>query len=391
MFHHRRPLGRALLIVLLPAVMIVSGAFAAAAIAAPGDAQLSMGDTFSMLIKPDGSLYAWGNNQYGQLGLDTFATTLALRVGSETDWANVATGSVHTIAVKTDGTLWAWGNNAFGQLGLGDLVDRDTPTQVGTDTDWAAVAGGAALLVRTEDRRVTLGLGPERPTASSASATRTCAWPRRVSAWTPTGRWSTAVGSSPPRSRRTARLWAWGRNDNYELGQGDVTDRHVPTQIGTDTDWSRVGSSNRDSRALKNDGTLWAWGYNHYGQLGLGDVVTRHVPTEVVGASWDLLSAGDDSTFATQPDGSLWAWGDNTYGQLGQGDYDHRSVPTRVGTGTDWAIVCFGNDHGGAVKSDGGLWMWGKNTSAQLGLGDTYESPASDVRVLRGRLHRSYD
>ena len=365
----RRPLRRTLHILPLLVAILAGGALSSAALAAPTQPQLAMGDTYSLLIKADGSLWAWGNNQYGQLGIEKSFSLFPARVGSDTDWASVATGSVHTLALKTDGTLWAWGFNAYGQLGLGDLVDRTVPTRVGTDADWAAIGTGlrfsfglktdGSLWAWGQNDYGQLGLG---------DVTRREA-PTRVGMDTD---WAMVDGGGQFAAgvKTDGTLWTWGQNHRYQLGQGDLTERHDPTQIGTDTDWAWVGCSDNDSRARKDDGSLWSWGYNNLGQLGVGDTVTRHVPTQVDG-TWGQMVVGDDSTLALLPGGTLWAWGDNTYGQLGQGDRDYRDVPSAVGTDSDWVIVGSGHDHVGAVKADGGLWMWGKNASYQLGLGDT--------------------
>ena len=367
MFVRRRPHGRPIMFMLLVAMML-TGAFAAVASAAPTKPQLAMGDTYSMLIKPDGSLWAWGNNQYGQLGLGVYVSARPARVGSATDWESVATGSVHTLAVKTDGTIWAWGRNNYGQLGLGDLDDRTAPTQVGTDSDWAAVAAGLRFSFALKDDGTLWAWGLNDFGQLGVGDTDSRLVPTQVGLDTD---WAMVDGGGQFAAavKTDGTMWAWGRNHLYQLGQGDTTDRPVPTQVGDDTHWVWVGASDNDCRALTDTDGLWSWGYNNYGQLGLADLVTRQVPTQVDG-SWDLMTVGDDSTLATLPDGSLWAWGDNTYGQLGQGDTDHRDAPTAVGSDKDWVVVGSGHDHVGAIKNDGGLWMWGKNNSLQLGLGD---------------------
>ena len=88
----------------------------------------------SVALKRDGTLWAWGENSYGQLGVgDTTDRSSPTQVGSAHDWAAIAPGgsdSYDTLALKKDGTLWAWGFNRFGQLGLGDTTDRLTPTPV---------------------------------------------------------------------------------------------------------------------------------------------------------------------------------------------------------------------------------------------------------------------
>ena len=371
MFGRRRPWGRKLLILSFLVAMIVGGGSAAAASAAPGP-QLAMGDTFSMLIKPDGTLWAWGNNQYGQLGLGVYYSVRPAPVGSASDyWADVATGDYHVVAVKTDGTLWAWGRNTYGQLGLGtaDADPHPTPTQVGTDADWASVATGlrftfalktdGSLWAWGQNTNGQLGLGDTTLRQAPVRVGMDTDWAMVDGG----GQFAAAV-------KTNGTLWTWGLNDKYQLGQGDTTARYVPTQVGTDVDWASVACSDNDSRALKTTGSLWSWGYNNWGQLGLGDQATRNVPIQV-GGTWGVTVVGDDSTLALMPNGTLRAWGDNTYGQIGQNDREFRAAPASVGSASDWAFVGSGHDHVGAVKSDGGLWVWGKNGAYQLGLGDT--------------------
>ena len=88
-------------------------------------------------------LWAWGNNNYGQLGTgDTASRSSPVQVGTLTNWRSVSCGSTHTVAIKTDGTLWAWGANSNGELGTGDTASRSSPVQVGTSNNWISVACG---------------------------------------------------------------------------------------------------------------------------------------------------------------------------------------------------------------------------------------------------------
>jgi alpha-tubulin suppressor-like RCC1 family protein len=90
-----------------------------------------------------GTLWAWGCNDYGQLGLnDNDNRSFHNQVGVMNDWRDITCGASYTVAIKKDGTLWAWGYNDDGQLGLGDTNDRHSPTQVGDMNDWSKVACG---------------------------------------------------------------------------------------------------------------------------------------------------------------------------------------------------------------------------------------------------------
>ena len=110
----------------------------------------------TMALKTDGTLWSWGNNSDGQLGLSNgTARSSPTQVGTETTWGNgmydgytnggdytFTLGGKQGLAVKTDGTLWAWGKNGEGNLGHNNRNDRNSPTQTGASTNWGGVAGG---------------------------------------------------------------------------------------------------------------------------------------------------------------------------------------------------------------------------------------------------------
>ena len=287
----------------------------------------------SLAIKNDGSLWAWGRNDKGQLGIggsNDKARPTPVRVGADNNWAEVKAGDGYTHALKTDGSLWAWGGNEEGQLGLGDSglwTFRNAPTRVGADNNWAAVSAGFMH---------TLALK--------------------------------ADGS----------LWAWGGNGGAQLGLGNYgpgADRNAPTRVGAANDWKAVSAGGDHSLAIKTDGSLWAWGFGNYGQLGVGDNgygAFRDIPTRVGAASdWKAVSAGDTHTVALKTDGSLWAWGWNEYGQLGIASNIDKSSPVRVGPANNWAAALACHLHSLALKTDNSLWAWGSNFDGQLGVSDT--------------------
>jgi alpha-tubulin suppressor-like RCC1 family protein len=329
----------------------------------------------SLALKRDGTLWAWGYNSSGQLGLgNTTNRSTPTQVGTSTDWIAIAAGGYHSLALKRDGTLWVWGRNDFGQLGLGDTTNRSTPTQVGTSTDWIAIAaGGYHSLALKRDGTLwawgrndfgQLGFPFTRPHLVNQDTD----WSIATSTITST----ISVSNHFMALKQNGTLWAWGNNSSGQLGLGNTTNRSTPTQVGTSTDWIAIAAGDSHSLALKRDGTLWAWGYNYYGQLGLGDYNNRSTPTQVgTSTDWIAIAAGDFHSLALKRDGTLWAWGYNYYGQLGLGNTTNRSTPTQVGTSTDWIAIAAGAFHSLALKRDGTLWAWGYNSSGQLGLGNT--------------------
>jgi len=110
---------------------------------------VSMGYNHTAAIKTDGTLWTWGDNAYGQLGNGSSGVDMSspVQVGSGTSWSKTVCGDQYVLAIKTDGTLWSWGYNNNGQLGLGDITDRSSPTQVGGGTDWDDVGAGSEFAV----------------------------------------------------------------------------------------------------------------------------------------------------------------------------------------------------------------------------------------------------
>jgi alpha-tubulin suppressor-like RCC1 family protein len=112
-------------------------------------ATVSAGNNFSVAVKTNGTFWAWGFNESGQLADGTTTTSQTPKqVGLLTNWLQVSAGKTGFAAgVKTDGTLWTWGNNESGQLGLGDTTNRLTHRQVGTSTSWKTVCAGGAHII----------------------------------------------------------------------------------------------------------------------------------------------------------------------------------------------------------------------------------------------------
>jgi len=302
-------------------------------------AAVAAGAVHSLALKKNGSLWAWGGDLGGALGVGTMTGIIRstpVRIGEANDWATVAAGSISSRALKKDGSLWAWGRNDYGALGDGTTTDRNAPVRVGNSNDWAAVSAGIFH--------------------------------------------SLAL-------KKDGTLWAWGGNDTGVLGDGTTTDRHAPVQVGTASDWAAPAPGYWHVLAIKNDGSLWAWGDNFAGKLGDGNVTNGPpytcAPVRVGTASdWAAVAGGEDHTIALKKDGSLWAWGDNYEGQLGNGtsDYDAHPTPVQVGTAKDWAAVAAHASHSHALKRDGSLWAWGDNYYYQLGDGTKTDKNAP-VRV----------
>jgi alpha-tubulin suppressor-like RCC1 family protein len=191
----------------------------------------------ALAIKTDGTLWAWGSNSSGQLGLgDTTHRSSPVQVGALSDWKQVYCGKTQeTLAIKTDGSLWAWGDNTYGQLGLGDDTSRSSPVRVGALTNWRRVFDclslktDGSLWAWGDNTYGQLGLGDTVSRSSPVQVGALTNWRIAIR--------STAAGEPYSLATRTdGTLWAWGSNSYGQLGFSGPS-LSSPVQVGFSTDW----------------------------------------------------------------------------------------------------------------------------------------------------------
>jgi len=166
------------------------------------------------------------------------------------------------------------------------------------------------------------------------------------------------------------QLWGWGRNNEGQLSQNNVTAAYSSPVKIPGTTWESIVNSAQAKAGLKTDGTLWVWGNNWEGTLGQNSRTYYSSPVQIPGTTWKSVGGdGNLAMFGTKTDGTLWSWGVKTEGRLGQNSVAHNiSSPMQIGTDTTWDTAwSVGSMHGGATKTDGTLWVWGHNGEGALG------------------------
>jgi hypothetical protein len=351
--------------------------------------EVSAGGFQTIARRADGKLYAWGQNNWGQLGdSSTTARTAPVLVSNgaaTTAWTKIAVGDQFAIGLRagtstgtaTGGTLWAWGLNSNGQLGLGDQTNRSVPTQIGKDATWVGVWAGKyhAVALKADGTLWAWGRNSEGQLGDTTVLVRTA--PVKVGGTdktnTATYTSASAGGTHTLAIQKDGSLWTWGDNTSGQLGNASTGGTvQAPAHIGSLT-YIAVSAGTTHSMAIDTTGKLWAWGDNSVGQLGNNaGSGTVSAPVQITTDSdWTLVSAGGQHTLAVRSNGTLWAWGANSDGQLGDGSGIDQIAPIQVGTERTWVSISAGAGHSAGLKADNSLWTWGRNADGQLGNGKT--------------------
>lgn len=319
-----------------------------------------------LAIKADKSLWAWGANDFGQLGtsaLSRTGTSTPALVGN--DYVKVASGFNHSLGLKRDGSLWSWGANSSGQLGTGTNSSSATPVQIASGNqiiNYAQVGAGSSFSLGLKTDGSLWAWGDNSLGQLGNGLTTHSAVPIQIGS----GFSQISVGSQHALAvKMDGTLWAWGNNSSGQLGTGTTLSSRVPVQIGTG--FMQVSAGSSHSLALRADGTLWAWGYNNSGQLGNGTLVSSSTPV-LVGSGYSKIAAGASHSLAIKTDGSVWAWGFNGAGQVGNGSLTSATTPQAVnlGAGRAFLSISAGVSTSVAVDNDGVLWGWGAGSAGQL-------------------------
>ena len=309
------------------------------------------GDQHSLALRSDGTVWAWGNDGWGQLGNGKYTRSLVpIQVPGLTNVTAIAAGSLHNLAVKSDGTVWAWGFNYFGQVGTllsGGRGNVLSPIQVKGLTGITAVAaGGDTSFALKSDRTV----------------------------------------------------WAWGYDGQGQLGNGtsDEKSHGTPTRVKNLSTAVAIGAGVEHGLAVLADGSVSAWGDNQSSELGVTTTARcgvyrspcSTVPVRVSGLSAvTAVAGGYGYSLALRSDGSGWGWGADGYGELGNGAaqlYGGVKTPVRAKVSSVVAIAA-GASFSLWLRSDGTVWATGYNGDGQLGDG-TFNDSVTPVQPQVSRV-----
>jgi alpha-tubulin suppressor-like RCC1 family protein len=311
----------------------------------------------------DGTLYAWGRNQKGQVGLGytsvlgdaepphpTSATPVPVPGVS---FVSLAFAQNASTALDASGRVWGWGDNASGQLCLGVTGNDDDGN--GAD-DFDSADRHVPVQAPEIDRVVAVARGFNHTLLLRADGT----------------------------------VWACGRNTSGQLGDGTTTGRDVPVQVQGLGNIMQISAGSESSYAVDASGALWAWGRNTFGNLGQGteDSAPHAAPALIPGLeNVAMIATGRDHVLALLHDGTVRAWGLNASNQVGAdgigGFTDDVLSPVEV-PGVTGAVAVHANGNQGFYEdAQGQLWGWGQNgNTGNLGIPQEGDLPAPSVPVF---------
>jgi len=361
-------------------------------------------DESTFALQDDGTLWGWGRNDSGELG-----------IGTTTEWNEfiirpvqilddvaeffIAPNASHGMAIRGDGSLWGWGRNSDGQLGIGTRDEQLSPVWIMDDVATVFFSGSRTMVIRTDDslwgwgENASLRLGNDALENSKLSPV-----------WIMDDVATISFTYSFVMALQTdGSLWSWGRNDRGQLGIGTTEDQSNPVWIMGDVVSVSVTSFPRIAMAITADGSLWGWGRNDNGQLGLGEglMYDQLSPMWIMDDVAAISRSGH--TMVIRTDGSLWGWGQNNFGQLGIGtialrDYNQMGeeeqeevhaageaiwdLATPTWIMDDVATIFTNARQTIAITSDDSLWGWGENNWGQLGLGEDIRGDQSSPALI---------
>ncbi len=352
---------------------------------------------------PDGVM-AWGVNKEGELGNGEISTysSVPVRTRGLSEVTAVAAGNYNSLARLADGHVMAWGWNPSGQLGDGSYAESDIPVEVKGLSDVLAIAGGsehglALVKYSTFNSGYVMAWGDNEDGQLGDGTYISSNVPVEVAADGNISFTAVAAGGTHSLALAYEHVFAWGENENGQLGDGTYRDSDVPVIVEGELNYvTAIAAGATNSLALLKDGHVMAWGDNEDGQLGNGTYTESDVPVEVTGLSEvTAIAANGSHCLALLKDGHVMAWGDNEDGQLGNGTYTESDVPVEVTGLSEVTAIAAGSTHSLARLANGHVMTWGANYYGQLGNESIYDSDVpvevtglSDVTAIAGgRAH----
>ena len=372
--------------------------------------KFALGGEFGCALTTIGTVWCWGDNTYGQLGNggavptgNPYAIVRALLPVTTSDSAiDIVAGSQHVCALMASQTLYCWGDNSSGQLGLGTVSTTPVtrPTLIAGHT-YTVIGAGTAHTCAIEGTGGANYLDCWGSNGNGQLGVRAVS-PQPSPVNTGVIMQSVSGGSFNTCGLNAGQVYCWGQNTTGQLGIGTVGGNDSTPQlvtlgpVGAGVAASAVSAGVNVACAIDVNANAWCWGDNTFGELGTNSVAYSYSPIQVSSGQYTAISAGLQTVCAVATSGVTdYCWGENQMGQLANGTTTNASAPTAVSfaqgpitTSAQGNFTCFfsGNLALCAGADDKGqLGNYTSNTTANPNPGSLPNQPssASPSRVVR--------
>lgn len=294
---------------------------------------VGLGQKHSCICDGRNQAYCWGLNHDGELGLGNTSSPhmLPTAVPGVNDCMQIAGGDLHTCAIRNGGTVSCWGKNSYGQVGQTAGASVLAPVSVPGLAGIVQLGGGDGYTCALRDDKMVLCWGYNNSGQLGDGTMSAHAIPALVNGMNDVA--EIAVGRTHACARQTSGMvWCWGGGSSGQLGNGTSTLFAVtPVLVTGLTDATQVVAGHMHSCALSKSTGVSCWGANNLGQLGVGTADSSNVPIHVP----DLfevtsLAGGSEHNCARHTDTKVSCWGANDVNQLGDGTTTNRKTPVTV-------------------------------------------------------------
>ncbi|MFT4148459.1 MAG: hypothetical protein QM632_06695 [Micrococcaceae bacterium] len=319
--------------------------------------QVSAGFDHVLALAEDGTVYAWGDNTYGQVGIDSNKGIVnsPQKIPSLSGITQISAGFRHSLAVDKNGAVWVWGNNIAGQLGTGNRTDLRTPSKISLPHAATSVSAGHRFSFTILSDGSVYGWGAKCATDSK----RTFAELMQLIGESATGISYYVDANADPSSSTTQELCEF----QGFVAVSSLTPVEVPELKGSLSIVAGFGHI----LALQADGTVKSKGCNAYGQLGYP--TSAIVPAKTIPElkHVTMLATNTRHSLALDSSGHVWAWGADNTGQLGKnlGNLEGVFEPEVVAGLPKITAITAGHDSSFALDETGTVWAWGTNDQQQ--------------------------
>ena len=314
-----------------------------------------------VILKADGTVWSYGLNANGELGTGTKVDNdnlAQVKFGTNAKIVEISAGENHVLALDENGIVWAWGNNNYYQLGNNVVSNSSEPIKVDLAEKIVKISAGynSSFAITESNNLVVWGLNTNGELGIGNYENRKLP----TSVENIKNVLDVKAGKSHAILVTTDGFVYTTGNNSFGSLTGTEYKRNIFEKVESLENVAFISAGEYHNLALTTSRKLYSWGYNVYGQLGINTVETINTPTQILNISGIMdISAGKSHSMILTKGGNVYATGLNSLGQLGNGTKDYNKEFKLLNTINDVNYITAGNTYSMFIKNDGSVWACG--------------------------------